>query len=341
MRDTSQWHGVLLDQINNGVISVSRNSGQNDRNDTPNSAGARLFCDVELALTLISAEMPQEPMAVVPALLSAQELPALRKARENPRLRRRLAVARHLLSRFQGYNAWTSALRFYQEIDEVNRLYRVTGLDCPPQRRSVSVCSHREKVYLDALDAAPEHRAVSPAYAEPGQTYYFQTGELWNPISIDGSQLPVGTDPQHQDLFESRKREPLKFAMSELRETALGMDQLSTEYPRLWEQRFDAIDLRDKDNGRLDEIFINGTANAIGSLGTGKTTLSDVLAIHAADRGLRTTIVVGNNVEAISRATEFGQLGYPSVPLMGATDREGHRRQIYGVVAAKHNSPLL
>ena len=341
MRDTSQWAGVLIDQIKSSVKGLNRNFGYSDRNSTSNAARARLFCDVELALTLISAEMPQEPVAVVPALLSAQELPALREALKRPTLRRRLAVARHLLSQFQSYSAWIAAIKFYEEVEEVNRLYSCAGLDYPPQRRSVSVCPQREEIYLEALDTLPRHRAVSLDYAEPGRTYYFQTGDVWNPVSIDESQFSAGPNLHKQDLSRPRERGSINFTISELRKTAVRMDRQSVERPQLWEQRFDAIDLRDKDDAPLAAVCVNDTTNAIGSLGTGKTTLSDVLAVHAADRGLKTTIVVGNNVEAVSRATEFGRLGYQSVPLMGATDRGGHRRQIYGVVSAKHTSPLL
>ena len=291
--------------------------------DDPNA-----LCDVELGLTLAAEVCPHEPPDVVPALLSGNVIPGL-DPQTLPTTQRAMIARARVLLRVQGHTRWTELLQLYRSQSEIVRLFDVEPGE-PVRPKSSSVRPDRREIYLETLNSIPtfENFRKKPAAAgtyhfyvrddhEPG-TYEWHSVTFTEediagfPGSTPGSLSSPGTD-----------RRSLKVSWEGLKATAAWMDQQS--HGTNWSQRFDRMDLVD---GTDRGLKMTGLYHLVGMVGSGKSTLMDVLAVWAARSGLRTMLVVGDNVDATTRVETFRGLGLNSVPLLGLGGRHRRREQL-------------
>ena len=291
--------------------------------DDPNA-----LCDVELGLTLAEEVCPHESPDVVPALLSGNVIPGLDPESLTTNQRAMIARARVLL-RVQGHTRWTELLQLYQSQSEIVRLFDVEP-GVPVRRKLSSVRLDRHEIYLKALNSPPPFENFRKKPATAG-TYHFYVRDdhepgpyEWHSVTFteeDIGRLP-GSTPR--SLSSPRTdRESLKASWEDLKATAAWMDQQGDETN--WFQRFDRMELVD---GTDRALKMTGLYHLVGMVGSGKSTLMDVLAVWAARSGLRAMLVVGDNVDAMTRVETFRGLGLNSVPLMGLGGRKRRREQL-------------
>lgn len=310
MRDARSWKTGLIEELRGEAVSPST------------------LCDVELALTLVEQICPDESPDVVPALLSGNVIPGLTPATLSETQQGMLARARVLL-RVQGHTRWDEMLRNYRSEPELIRLF-ITDTDGSTRRRAPSVCPDRYSDYLKALNSPPPFSNTTMRPASAG-TYFYQARQdgahgqqQWH--SVDFTEDAIQAIPWAQTVSIetiTRERHPLTVQWNDLRSTAVWMDQQGIGGD--WVRRIDSMSLGHE--GCRRDLELNGLYHLVGMVGSGKSTLMDILAVWAARSGLRIMLVVGDNVDVTTRVERFNALGLKSVPLMGIGSESRKRRK--------------
>ena len=94
---------------------------------------------------------------------------------------------------------------------------------------------------------------------------------------------------------------------------------------RLYDMR---VSLGPNDDDSPKDLTIDGLFHLVGMVSSGKSTLMDIVAVWAARKGLRIMLVVGDNVDVVTRVEKFRSFGINSVPLMGMGGRDRQSEQI-------------
>ena len=297
-----------------------------------------ILCDVELALTLVAELCPEEPPAVVPALLSGNPISGLKPNRLTDYERGLLARARVLL-RCRGEMRWMAMLRSYNSESELVRMYDASD-DGPPTCRQISIYPARRETYIAALSSSPPYSDRTLALA-PAGTHWFPVrgdggrGPLeWHSVSFTDEDIQGVPCAAARPLQPPRGREPLSIPWDALRETARWMD---SQVDGGWLRRLDGmrVDMGVDGHERLQDLVLDGLFHLVGMVSSGKSTLMDIIAVWAARSGLRIMLVVGDNVDVTTRVERFRRLGLNSVPLMGLGGRKRRMEQIERVAMSE------
>ena len=315
MRNARSWKAELIDGLRGDA-------------DDPSA-----LCDVELALTLVDEVCPGESPNVVPALLSGNVIPGLSPTTLSEVQLGMLARARALL-RVQGHSRWSEMLRTYRSENELVRLFDTDG-EGTARLRTPSIRPDRTEVYLSALNSPPPYAGTIRKPAGVGDYFYQvrQDGgrgqQEWHSVRFAEDDIQAIPDIQPRHIESKRKtRRQLTVHWNQLKATAAWMDQQSCG--KNWLHRMDNMSL--EQDGCRDDLTLDGLYHLVGMVGSGKSTLMDVLAVWAARSGMRVMLVVGDNVDVTTRVEEFRRLGLNSVPLMGLGSRKRRREQIEKVV---------
>ncbi|GAA3422522.1 hypothetical protein [Streptosporangium vulgare] len=116
--------------------------------------------------------------------------------------------------------------------------------------------------------------------------------------------------------------------------------------PGDWERRLAALSLDTRtDDGRgfapAEVLGLDGLLHLVGMVGAGKSTLMSLIAVWAAGRGMRTTLVVGDVAEQLTLTALFRELGLAAAPVLGTTTRETHVQRLHRRLAARAPGSLL
>lgn len=317
MRDVTTWKRALVERLGR--------EGELTRQQ------ASLLCDVELGLSLIEELVPSEAVATLPALLSGYRFPTSRTSKWTAEQRRMLAVGRQLLRYYQGRHRWGEALSEYTQIPAVCRLYGFTSPQHPPAPQVVSIYTDRQQEYAQALRSRVPHRKTRRVFATPGLAYEFEHRDVYESVTFPESLL-ARVERRTCALRKSEQRVPLSVPWHELLATAEWMDR--QELDESWRSRMDRMQLQlfGDDAEPLSAsrtLQVDGVCHLVGMVGSGKSTLMDVLAVWAAQTGMRATLVVGDVTDAVRRATLFTRLGISAVPVLGVSDRPRHLDRIH------------
>ena len=310
MRDARNWKAELIEQLK--VVA-----------NVPST-----LCDVELALTLVEEVCPGDPPEILPGLLSGNAIPGLDAAALSVAKRGMLARARALL-RVQGHTRWSEMLRTYHSEAEPVRLFEM-GTDGIARRRTPSICPDRYDIYVDALNTPPPFVNATRRPAGAG-TYFYQVRQdggqgqqEWHSVQFADDDIQAIPMVHPRSVGSKRKtRRPLTVSWDELKSTAAWMDRQSCGTN--WLKRMDNMSLGH--DRRRKTLVLDGLYHLVGMVGSGKSTLMDVLAVWSARSGLRVMLVVGDNVDVTTRVEKFRGLGLKSTPLMGAGPDARKRRR--------------
>ncbi len=302
---------------------------------------AERFVAVELGLALLEQVAPEEPAAAAWALLTGYPHGPTRRADWSADERRAAAVARHLLLPLKNRHDWIGALEGYGGVPADLRGFQVErGGDVPAVRKTVAILSNRWSAYADALGIAPGFQKDSLTVAAVGD-YVFETRTGRKSVSIP-SDLPLPPAPPTHDLTGKRCRPPLQVEWPALLETARWMDaeaERRRQTPSRWHARLARVRL-DVLTGeppafmRADALTVDGLLHLVGMVSSGKSTLMDVLAVHAARNGFRAALVVGDVVGAIRRVNQFRGLGVAAAPVVGGSNRKRHIERLHRLLLA-------
>jgi hypothetical protein len=299
------------------------------------------LCEIELGLYLLLQIAPHEsPFSLWPLLTGH---PFFQSAKVNER--QMIFNARHLLHSYRTRSSWESALNRYANSDVIIRGFDVDMAKKSFKRREIGLCRERWQVYETAINQPLNYHEHSVKWAAAGDYEIKDRGRnLFITIPED---IPVEA-PRHQhQLLQARQRKPIEVSVDELVKTARWMDVMEKKReltPRNWEVRLSrgvrlaAFTATDK-LAETRKLRLDGLNHLVGMVGSGKSSLMDVLTVWAADQGLRVTLVVGDVISALNRASHFAQLGLKAAPVLGS-DRQSHINRLHRILSARQRNQL-
>ncbi|MFE3018930.1 hypothetical protein [Streptomyces sp. NPDC059256] len=320
----------------------------------PSAAKSALetLCQVELGLYLQQKLMPGSPAGSAWVLFSGYGFAEAHGAPLPPDTAQTLRIARYSLWTLRRSRTWRDALESYQLFDPTVRGYDVPDTESPATRRELSVASDRFPVYEQLLRAAPPLAGKRMPVAGEGPHAF--------PVSrtmavVDLPSVPRTPLVAHDmDLEPTGGGDPLVFTRKSLERTAAEMDATyartgGTRPPR-WLERLRAFDLSTKENGTFhkagkNEDFrftVDGIQHLLGIVGAGKSTLRDIIAVHLAKLGKRTTIVVTDVAEVLKLVQQYGlYTDGAAAPVLGSSGRERHAQRLHRRLAGRGEHRLL
>ena len=343
MRDRSTWQAGLVDELEPYMDGPK-----------PRLAASRL-CEAELGLYLIEQLIPGHPAEAGWTLLGGYPFARAIDAVTTPEQEQMLQVARHLLWPLRRPRSWTLALDRYAQVEERLRGYVLDRPGDTARRRRPAIAAQRWGAYAAALATPPPFVMQETPVAAPG-LYRFRERParngaelLWTSVELPEA-LPALPRAEHElgtPLAGGGK--PLRVRWDELADTAAWMDAelaARNEPPGRWAYRFNRVGLSVRDTERSDfagsdVLSIDQMLHIVGMVGAGKSTLRDVLAVWAAQHGLRSTLVVSDVAEALHLVALFTSLGFTAAPVLGASTRERHVQRMHRRLAARGNASLL
>ncbi|MBW4720344.1 hypothetical protein [Saccharothrix obliqua] len=325
MRDSAKLFGALSEQLTAGYdVSV----------DTLH----KMFT-TEFGLFLARALLPGHAAGDAWALFSGYPI-----ARERGLISAEtddvLRVARYELWTLREPGAWKAALDDYNDVPAELRGYHEVAFDRPPQRRAVSAAAERWSIYEGLTRrSAPFKRRTLPI-ARPGRHTFISAQEL-RTVRLPKVDLPA---PVGHDLDAPLRGEgaPLWVDKADLLRTARLMDDVENA---AWAARLDRTTLlvregRDFTDGKPLEV--RGLTHLLGIVGAGKSTLRDVLTVHAVrELGLRVTLVVGDVAEVLKLTKLFQRHGLRAAPVVGNWTRPRHAERLHRRLAGRGMTGLL
>lgn len=297
----------------------------------------RDFLRLELGLHFLAEYFPDEPIGVLPPIMSGylavrDDLkPVVRKLRLLMDKMGRTAYWRHHLGQ---YARIRPDVRAFERTDDVTKILTdQTTFASKPTAYSPS----RIDEYRKAL-ASPVPYAMKQVFppAEPGREYRFLSAEGGERVLLP-PHLPVAGAPAAKlEPVAERTRDLLTISWSrDLHPTADWIDGELKGVPEVsnrdWAGRLAKIRFKlvDEEAGELvsgaDEFCIEGTVSIPGLTNSGKTTLFDVLAVNRVkDHGERVAFVVPATADSFAKVSLFGYLGFRVVPIIGQGNRGEH-----------------
>ncbi|WP_340556986.1 pPIWI_RE_Z domain-containing protein [Streptomyces sp. GSL17-111] len=335
MRDRSSWYRPVVEALRPWPEA---------HDDTRPS----LLCQVELGLRLLETLDPRCGADGVWTLLGGYPFGQAAGLVRSDSQHLAVAAARHLLWPMRRRRMWEQALETYLELPERLRGYRVPTTGGPARRVDPPIAGARFTVYDAALATLPDFATSSLPLAGTG-SYRFMDGRRHASVSIPESLVREPT--AGHDLAAGRPGDstPIDVSMDELADTAEWMD---AEEQRLglragnWAERLTDLHLDTRSPGGSDfvpasRLRLDELTHLVGMVGAGKSTLMSLLAVWAHQRGLRTTLVVGDVAEQIALTELFRGLGLSAAVVQGGTTREQHTQRLHRRLAARGARSLL
>ncbi|MGB9752774.1 hypothetical protein [Roseiflexus castenholzii] len=300
-------------------------------------------CCIEIGLHVTRHVAQELPTRDLWALLMGYPFPGIPTDAESQRM---LHVARLLLPFFRSPFPWRRALERYRQIPEHLRGYDVDANGTACRERSPTIASKRQDVYRTTLNQSPPYRCDQRRPAQAGR-YSYWDGAFWRDVRLTEDVI-LPAPPAHP-INEARPREPITVTWDDLIATARWMDNESAARglkAMQWERRIERVrlELVNESDGTLTSsrsLTLNGVVHLIGMVGSGKSTLMDVLAVWMAREGRHTTIIVGDVISVLERADRLARLGLPVAPILGASNRKRHLQRLHRTLAAAQPDETL
>ncbi|MEU9331771.1 hypothetical protein AB0D49_01220 [Streptomyces sp. NPDC048290] len=307
------------------------------------------FCQVELGLYLQRKLMPGAPAGGAWVLFSGYGFAQAYGVPLPPDVDRTLRVARYSLWTLRRGRAWCEALDRYQDFDASVRAYDVTDTEAPAEHRELSVAGDRLQVYERLLTVAPPLEGERQPVAGPGPHAFPVSRSL---AVVDLPVVSRGPVVAHDlDLTPPGDGAPLVFTRRDLERTAAEMDALHAGEPEdrapHWVKRLGDFELSVNEDGtfrkRRDFQFtVHEIQHLLGIVGAGKSTLRDIIAVHLARRGQRTTVVVSDVAEVLKLVELYNRYtDGTAAPVLGSSGRERHAQRLHRRLAGRDEHRLL
>ncbi|MFF8841411.1 hypothetical protein ACF08N_01585 [Streptomyces sp. NPDC015127] len=334
MRDRSAWYQDLARELRPWP-------------KTHTTARPALLCQVELALRLLEQLDPLRTPDGVWTLLGGYPFADAAGLATGPKERLALTAARHLLWPMRRHRMWEQCLEAYSELPEQLRGYRLVE-GAAARRVDPPVAAHRFTVYDTALGRLPEFAAKPLPQAEAG-SYRFMDHRRPTSVSITADLLHDRAAGHDVTAVRTSDPGPLHVPLSELADVARWMDD-QERHRRLkagnWETRLSDLDLdtRTADGAAFapgKSLPLDGLTHLVGMVGAGKSTLMQLIAVWAHQRGQRTTLVVGDVAEQLALVEGFRSLGLSAALVQGGTTREQHTQRLHRRLAGRANHHSL
>jgi pPIWI RE three-gene island domain Z len=307
-----------------------------------------LLCQVELGLRLLERLDPSAAASGVYTLLGGYPFAAAAGIAATAGQHAQLTIARHLLWKLRRRRTWLQCLETYSLLPERLRGYRIPAEGEPAVRVEPTIAGNRYALYDQALSALPDFDRRALPLAGPGPSRFT---ERRRPASVSiPEQLCLSPAAGHDlTAVPSTAGIPLDVPLDELAETARWMDQTEHQIQRrpgswagrLGDLRLDTLSPDGRSFQAATVLRLDRLLHLVGMVGAGKSTLMALIAVWAARKGLRTTLVVGDVAEQLSLTGLFRDLGLAAVPVLGGTTRERHAARLHRRLAARGLDSLL
>lgn len=298
----------------------------------------------EMALWLLETLgiLENEPAIVIWNLMAGLPLPGIRRLLEDSDKRYLLAKARIIL-RYAGLSRWEETLEEYKLLDLDWRCYDFENISSPAYKTG----NHGQRLlaYQAFLHQEMEFKKRDNPLASAGEvafSYRDQEGEL-KTISLtlpnelvdysSKTPLPKLDERIHNEsTWEVDFKQLYKLAQSvERREIELGLE------PQNWLDRVSKVQFRTLGPNNLlnsipdEKINITGVTHLAGMVGSGKSTLMQLLALQAVLERKRITLVVQDTMMAFALADYFNRIEgrLVAVAIFGRTTRGQHLQRLY------------
>ncbi|MGV9270258.1 pPIWI_RE_Z domain-containing protein [Kitasatospora sp. NPDC003701] len=308
---------------------------------------AEFFCQIELGLYLQQRLMPDAPAAHAWVLFSGYGFAKAHLTDLPKDAERTLRVARYSLWGLGRSRAWREALEHYQRIDPALRGYEVPDTERPSAQCEIEIGRERWQVFDGLLRTAPPLAGSQQKVAGPGR-FGFPVSRAMAVVELP--EVPRSPLVAHDvDLGPAGGGERLTFRMADLRRTAAEMDAIharvgSGKAPG-WERRLRSFELSTPELGTFlaaDEFTVDGIQHLLGIVGAGKSTLRDVIAVHLARLGKRTTVAVPDVAEVLKLVELYNlYTDGAAAPVLGANGRERHAQGLHRRWAGRGEQRLL
>lgn len=291
---------------------------------------------VDLALHLLTQFLPDEPVGVIPFLLSGY--PGL--AGNDPKMLRAIQNLRHYCASFSSPYAWGAAMEIHADIPDVNRAYRVDG-GVRPRRREAASDALLDLLETTIHQSAPHViRKISLAKPGPARVHVDHRKTRLDYVIPVYREDKIGCK-QH-DLVRRSHNPPIAVRWSALTEVAREIDR--AEVVKGWTtatglqplnlaNRLDKIRLRAIDKGLFrDEILtIEGVRHLVGMLSSGKSTLVMALLFTLArpEYGKRILVLSPDTTAAALLSARLKAHGIVSTVLSSFQNRDEHLSSIH------------
>lgn len=305
------------------------------------------FCQIELGLHLQHKLMPGSPAGHAWVLFSGYGFAKAYGVPLPQDTDRLLRVARHSLWMLRRSRAWREALERYQRFAPAMRGFDVPDTERPARRREVSLACDRWQVYDRLLRSAPPIAGRRLPVAGPGPHAF----DLSRSTAVAEIPLlpPEPLVAHDVDLGPAGGGKPLTFRMADLERTAAEMDavheRLRTNSAPRWLERLTEFRMSSRKDGAFhetDEFTVDGILHLLGIVGAGKSTLRDIVAVHLARLGMRTTVVVADVAEVLKLVELYNlYTGGAAAPVLGLHGRERHAQRLHRRLAGRGEHRLL
>ncbi|MFD3520233.1 hypothetical protein [Streptomyces sp. NPDC058653] len=311
------------------------------------SPALEFFCQIELGLHLQQKLMQGTPAGHAWVLFSGYGFVQAYGVPLPPDAERILRVARHSLWTLRRSRAWREALERYQRFPAPMRGFDVPDPESPASLREVSLGCDRWGVYDRLLRFAPPIAGKRLPVAGQGP-HAFSLSRSTAVAEIP----PLARAPlvaHDMDLEPAGSGEPLTFRMADLERTAAEMDAIhdrsGTDRAPRWLERLREFQMSSRKDGafqKTDEFTVDGIQHLLGIVGAGKSTLRDIIAIHLAGLGKRTTVVVSDVAEVLKLVEQYNlYTGGAAAPVLGLHGRERHAQRLHRRLAGRGEHRLL
>jgi hypothetical protein len=326
MREAGSWKKSLIEDL----------SALKDAYG-PISMAAPAILDTELVLTVMKDYFPGQDPYLAWTVFNGYSFPALETLSDDAR--KAIVLTRLHLPWLVGRGAWLDHLEQYQHIPPPYPLYCLDGYSIIDQANAV--LPERREVIRAALCTPPPWKEHPPHYAASGH-YHFYIKRERHEVEIPARAASIASRQSNMlDWSPVARREPILVSLSNLQQEARWMDQHaspSSWADQSWEKRLQAVRLRLVDETGLresDVLPLDGLLHLIGMVGSGKSSLFTVLAVHLARNGYRVAIVQSDVASLLREHATFTVLSHAdpeslrSVPLVGRSTRVAHLNRLH------------
>jgi hypothetical protein len=293
--------------------------------------------DAELGLYLLEAVAPGERPTAGWTLLGGYPIADAVAYRLDASARQMIRVARELLPNRRAPHDWASLMTRYARVPERVRGYLIAADGSGFSRRAPRVAPERFSAYEDALTDLPQYQTVRVNTAASGD-YVVRSDRGQSGVHIPEWLPDPGLIPSH-DLVSAPAHHPFAVTWDRLLDTARWADRAEARLGlpmSSWAERLADIKLALRDaDGQLRPVEIlevDGMFHLLGMVGSGKSTLMDLLSMHAGRHGLRATLVVGDVTTLLRKVAYFTALGLAAAPIIGQSNRARHVERLHRLV---------
>jgi hypothetical protein len=337
MREAGSWRKSLVEDL----------SALKEAYGLPSMTPSAIL-DTELVLTIMKDYFPEQDPQLAWTVLNGYPFPAFDAL---PSVgRKALVLARLHLPWLVGRGAWLEHLEQYRNLPSPYPLYRLDGGSILDQENAV--LPERREAIRTALRTPPPWREHSSRYASKNR-YHFYLKRERHEVEIPSRAASLASHPFTSLQWDRvSHREPIFVSLQELRQEAHWMDRHAPPgslAEQSWEERMGAVQLRLVDDTGLSEsdaLPLDGLLHLIGMVGSGKSSLFTVMAVHLARKGHRVVLVQSDVASLLREHATFSALSHAdpaslqSVPLIGRSTRIAHLNRLHTTEALRAGASL-